>query len=53
MGAPQIILIILLSVDLLLVANKHGKPRENYNVWTVIFSTALFIGLLLWGGFFK
>lgn len=54
MNAPQIILIVILSLELLVTANLHGELKTHTTVdfWrTFIIITGL-IGLLLWGGFF-
>jgi len=53
MGIPQIIYIVLSAIGLLLAAYYHGKPRDNYNFWTVLVSSFIAYGLLIWGGFFK
>ncbi len=53
MSTPAIIYLILTAVGLLGTAYMHGKPRDNYNFWSVLISTILSMGLLVWGGFFK
>lgn len=53
MGAPQIILIVLASINLLYVAHIHGEPRENWNFWELVGEDITIIGLLIWGGFFS
>jgi hypothetical protein len=54
MEAPQIIAICFMGVGLLLTAFLHGKPRtDKFNVFSTLVSDALWIGLLLWGGFFN
>jgi hypothetical protein len=53
MSTPAIILIALYSVSLLQYAHDHGKPRANVNFWYALFSCALVVGLLIWGGFFQ
>ena len=54
MKAPQIIMIVLLSIGLLLSARYHGEDKEDtYNFWWTLASSAVTIGILVWGGFFK
>lgn len=54
MGAPEIIYLVLIAIGLLQAAHMHGKPKEeNWNFWLTLFSSAIVLGLLLWGGFFK
>lgn len=53
MSTPAIITIVLMSAGLLLTAHDHGKPRKPNNFWTTLLSTAITLGLLLWGGYFK
>jgi hypothetical protein len=54
MGIPQIILIVLMSINLLLTARLHGTPRKGkYSFWGTLIFTALYFGLYYWGGFFK
>ena len=48
----KIIWIILIAIDLLVTANKHGQPRENYNFWATLLGSMLVTSLLYWGGFF-
>ncbi len=53
MSTPAIITIVLMSISLLATAALHGKPRTPNNFWVTLLSTALTLGLLLWGGYFK
>lgn len=54
MHAPQIIYIALVSINVGATAMMQGQPKTGtYSVWTQIVSSALFIGLLTWGGFFR
>lgn len=53
MKTPQIIYIVISSIGLLFTAYNHGKPRDNYSIWSTLVSTAIGIGLLIWGGFFN
>jgi len=51
MGA-QIVMLIMVFASLLLTANKHGKPRDNYNFWNNAIAVIIQLALLYWGGFF-
>ncbi|MBO4794167.1 MAG: hypothetical protein J5556_06325 [Deltaproteobacteria bacterium] len=52
MGAPQIIVIVLMALDLLLVACVHGEKKEGkYNFPAELMSKAIFAWLLWLGGF--
>jgi hypothetical protein len=54
MGAPQIIWIVMASVNLLLTAYLHGKPKDgNHNIWLTILGSIIMLSLLIGGGFFK
>ena len=54
MGAPQIILIVLISIRLLANAYMHGKPRDGeYNMFTSLVDAGLMIWILIAGGFFN
>lgn len=51
---PQIIMIVLYSINLITSATKHGEQKEeSYNFWVTLLSTALSIWILKWGGFWK
>ena len=53
MGAPQIILIVLLAIGGTITLAQHGtwQVREyNFVTWSIV--TAVEVGLLYWGGFF-
>ena len=53
MHTPQILLIVIMAIELGLVWAKHGQPRnEKYNVFINLAGTAVFVSLLIWGGFF-
>jgi hypothetical protein len=54
MGASQIIWIVMASINLLLTAYLHGKPRAgNHNIWFTISGSVIMLALLMGGGFFK
>lgn len=54
MTAPQIIILVLIAVDLLITAHLHGKPRTGtWSFGLTLFSNAVTLGLLYWGGFFQ
>jgi len=50
---PQIIILSLTFISLLLAAYYHGKPRPNYNFWSIFIGVIIQLFLLWWGGFFK
>ena len=43
----------LYAISLLVNANQHGKPQEPTNFWIRLFSVALSVALLWWGGFWS
>ncbi len=55
MHAPQIIMIVLLSMSLAIHMEQHGKQKEPKpgNCFPAIASTVVVVALLIWGGFFK
>ncbi len=54
MTAPQITIIVLLSINLLLCSYLHGKPRkDNYNFWHSFLNAIILISILYWGNFFN
>lgn len=53
LGAPQIIVLVIYIISLGIHMAKHGEPQNTkYNFWVGLFSTAINIALLWWGGFF-
>ena len=53
MGAPQIIIIVLMVIDLALVACVDGEPRVGkYSFGSELISKAIIALLLYLGGFF-
>lgn len=54
MGTPQIIILVLLSVELLLKARLHGVPKEGkHNFWNAFLSISIILTILYLGGFFS
>jgi hypothetical protein len=54
MRAPQIIMIVLLSLEFAIGISNHGKAREEkYNAGVTLASIGILAGILIWGGFFK
>ena len=51
MGAPQVIMIVLLALGSGLSWAQHKKPREPNNAWVQLASTLIVVALLWWGGF--
>ena len=53
MGAPQIILIVLLGISLLVNAYLHGKPKTGkFNIFYKLVDAGIIIWILIAGGFF-
>jgi hypothetical protein len=51
---PQIVYLSLLGAGLVIVLTRHGKPKEgNYDARIDLFSSALVLLLLYFGGFFS
>lgn len=51
---PQIVVICLLVANFVLAATLHGKPKtDNYSIWAVSLSIALWVWVLDAGGFFN
>jgi hypothetical protein len=54
MGISQILMLALLSLNLLVGANLHGKEKTgNYNFWVTAVSVVLYTTILISGGFFN
>ena len=53
MGIPQIIIIFFIATNLLISANKHGKPKPDCNFFVSLIDAIVMTGLLIWGGFFN
>lgn len=52
MNAPQVVMIVMLSINFAVNLIKHGEPEKGkHNVFTSLFSIAITVGLLYWGGF--
>jgi len=53
MGAPQIILLVVVGISLMLESYLHGQPKTGtYNVFSSILGKFILLSLLTWGGFF-
>lgn len=53
MKAPQIIMIAIMAMSLGINLVKNGEIREDtYSFPISLVSTAVNVGLLIWGGFF-
>jgi hypothetical protein len=53
MKAPQIIMICLFAVSFTINCYQHGKPSKPKKWWYDLMATAIMVGLLWWGGFWK
>lgn len=51
LGAPQLILLGILLLNLLTAARKDGQPKGAYNLGHSIMDCAIVVALLWWGGF--
>lgn len=50
---PQWVVFSVMLFNLLVSPVMHGKPRENYCIYTVIFNTFFSFWLYVSGGFFE
>ena len=54
MNAPQIVWIVLVAINLVSEAEKHGKPKTGkHNFLISVTGAALAVGILYWGGFWS
>ena len=54
MKAPQIIMVVLISINLSIELINHGKTEpRTYNVVRELFAEGLLIALLWWGEFWN
>ena len=54
MGISQILMLVLLSLNLLMGANLHGKERTGkHNFWITLISVGIYFTLLITGGYFN
>jgi hypothetical protein len=52
MGWPQITFIVLYALNIVFAAALHGQPKSgNWNVLSVVISSAISITILYFGGF--
>ena len=51
MGAPQIIMTVLIAMGVGISLTNHGHPKGVYGVSDWLISPALTAALLYWGGF--
>lgn len=53
MKTPQIIMIIIMSMNLTINLVKDGEPRDGkYSFFGALFGAGINIAILWWGGFF-
>lgn len=53
MGIPQVIFVILITMDITVDICCHGQPKQGkYSVWCALIQNSLLTALLWWGGFF-
>lgn len=53
MGAPQIIVIVMMTMAVTLHMIKHGEKRDPYNGHFAFIGAIINLALLYWGGFFS
>lgn len=53
MGIPQIIIIVLLALGFGISIAKDGESKGNYSAGWTFLSTAIWVGILWWGGFWN
>lgn len=54
MRAPQVIMIVMLSIGLGIDIVKHGESKTGkYNFVTTLIAQLLVVAILYWGGFWK
>lgn len=54
MGIPQVIFLILATMDITMDACWHGQPKQGtYSVGWTLFQYIVFGAILYWGGFFR
>ena len=50
---PQIVMLLLTAMSFGIVLSKHGKPRDNYNIFYYLCDSSLALWLLYEGGFWR
>jgi len=53
MGAPQIIMIVLIAIEISVAALLDGKSKGQYNFGVTFITQLILVALLIWSGFFK
>ena len=53
MKAPQIIMIVLLTINVFTALMKNGESKGDYNFWGSLIGAVIEILILKWGGFWK
>ena len=48
MNKGLMVIYVLQFINLLIVANKHGQPREDYNFWITLLSNFITLVLIWW-----
>ena len=53
MGIPQVIFVILITIDITVDVCFHRQPKQgNHSAWCALIQDGLLAALLYWGGFF-
>ena len=53
MNWAGIVIIIWYAIALLIYANKHGQPGEDWNFWTALITTIIIFVLFYFAGIFN
>ena len=53
MGAPQIIMIVLITLNVTVNILQHGEETKKNGLQALAVDMPLTVGLLYWGGFFN
>lgn len=55
MDTPQIVMIVLIAIGVSRALHNFGekKKEDRYDIFDVLVSPALLVGLLWWGGFWS
>lgn len=48
MNTALIVIYVLAFINLLWVANQHGKPRDDWNFWAYFISLLIELTLIWW-----
>ena len=52
MGAPQIIMVVLITLNVAVNILQHGQEIKRNGLQALLIDMPLTVGILYWGGFF-